>query len=98
MKTLLILLLQFLLFQIDSILHIAMEVKGDSVYKLNAGIMSGGIIFLDIVSHQRKLSFELHNAFDPTAQKIVAILNSYIPDKNRKLWISDIKPNIIETK
>ena len=81
---------------IDSILNIATEIKGDSVYKSNAGVMSGGIIYLDIVSRRRKLNFDLHNSFDLTAKKIVEILNSYIPDKYQKLWISDITPKIIE--
>jgi hypothetical protein len=83
---------------IDSILSIAEEIKGDSVYKLNAGIMSGGIIYLEISNNQRKLNFELANSYDLTAKKIVAILNSYIPDKYRKLWISNIAPTISKIK
>jgi hypothetical protein len=83
---------------IDSILSIATEIKGDSVYKLNAGVMSGGIIYLDILSNQRKLNFELDNSYDLTAKKIVDILNSYIPDKYRKLWISNIAPTISKIK
>ena len=83
---------------IDSILSITKEIKGDSVYKLNAGIMSGGIIYLDIISNQRKLNFRLDNSYDLTATKIVDILNAYIPYKYPKLWISDIKPNIINIK
>jgi hypothetical protein len=83
---------------IDSILKITKEIKGDSVYKLNAGIMSGEIIYLDIASNQRKLNFRLDNSYDSTAKKIVEILNGYIPDKYRKLWISDITPKIIKIK
>ncbi len=59
---------------IDSILNITTEIKGDSVYKLNAGIMSGEIIYLDIASNQRKLNFRLDNSYDSTAKKIVEIL------------------------
>lgn len=83
---------------IDSILNISTEIKGDSVYKLNPRIMSGGIINLYFSTNRRKLSFDLHNSNDTTAQKIVDILNGYIPDKYRKLWISDIKPEIIDIK
>jgi len=60
--------------------------------------MSGGIINLYFSSNRRKLSFDLHNANDTTAQKIVDILNGYIPDKHRKLWISNIKPDISKIK
>jgi len=83
---------------IDSILIITTKIKGDSVYKLNAEIMSGGIIYLDIVTSQRNLNFELDNSNDLTARKIVDILNSYIPDKYQKLWICDISATIIEIK
>jgi hypothetical protein len=83
---------------IDSILSAAAEIKGDSVYKLNTGIMSGGMIYLDIVSSRRKLYFKLKNSHDVTAKKIVDILNSHIPDTYRKLWISNITPRIIEIK
>ncbi len=83
---------------IDSILNIATGIRGDSVYKLNAGVMSGGIVNLCFSTNRRKLSFELHNSNDTTAKKIVDILNGYIPDKYRKLWISDIKPEIIKIK
>lgn len=83
---------------IDSILNLSTEIKGDSVYRLNTGVMSGGIINLYFSSNRRKLSFDLHNANDTTAQKIVDILNGYIPDKHRKLWISNIKPDISKIK
>lgn len=83
---------------IDSILNISSEIKGDSVYRLNGGVISGGIIKLYFSANRRKLSFDLHNANDTTAQKIVDILNGYIPDKYRKLWISNIKPDISKIK
>ena len=83
---------------IDSILNLSTEIKGDSVYRLNAGFRSGGIINLYFSSNRRKLSFDLHNANDTTAQKIVDILNSYIPDKYLKLWISNINPDISKIK
>jgi len=83
---------------IDSILNLSTEIKGDSVYRLNSGFRSGGIINLYLSSNRRKLSFDLHNANDTTAQKIVDILNSYIPDKYLKLWISNIKPDISKIK
>ena len=83
---------------IDSILIISREIKGNSVYKLNPGVMSGGIIYLDILNYNRKLKIELHNSYDQTANKIVTILNSYIPENCQKLWISDIIPTITEIK
>jgi len=83
---------------VDSISALSKEIKGDSVFKWRTGTMSGDVILLDITSQLTKLNFRLDNAFDPTAQKIIDILNNYIPDKRRKLWISDLIPNIISIK
>ena len=83
---------------IDSIVHISREIKGDSVYKSNPGVMNGGIIDLSFSTEGRKLSFDLFNANDETAEKIVNILNTYVPDKYRKLWISYSKPVIDNIK
>jgi|GEM_PF-1848297 len=83
---------------VDSILSIATEIKGDSVYKLNAGVRSGEIIYLNIICSRRKLNFRLDNSYDPSAKKIVDILNAYIPNKYNKLWVSDIQPKIVEIK
>ena len=88
----------FRLSSIDSILNISTEIKGNSVYKLSSRIKGGGIINLYFISNRRKLSFNLHNSTDTTAKKIIDVLNGYIPDQYQKLWISDIKPDIIEIK
>ncbi len=83
---------------IDSIINVSKEIIGDSVHKMNTQVMSGGIINLYFSSNRRKLSFNLHNANDKTARKIVDILNGYIPGRCEKLWISDIKAEIIRIK
>jgi hypothetical protein len=79
---------------IDSILTIAKEIKGDSVYGLNPWILSGAIVYLNITSPLLKLKFKLDNSFDETAKKIVDILNTYITNKYRKLVLSTNQPTI----
>jgi hypothetical protein len=72
---------------IDSILNIVKDIKDSLIYKTNTGIMSGGIHNISILHEKRKLTFELHNASDPTAQKIVDILNSNIAAGKQRLWL-----------
>lgn len=83
---------------IDSILNIAKETKLKSVYKSNPKVMSGSMVYLNVYSLKQKIQFELINAKDENAAKIVAILNEYIPDNIRPLFISDIDPLVIQTK
>jgi hypothetical protein len=49
--------------------------------------MSGGIHHLTIEFDRINVSFTLDNAPDPTAQKIVGILNTNLPEKVEKLWL-----------
>jgi len=49
--------------------------------------MSGGIDYLNISTDSIKVNFELVNTSDSIAEKIVAILNSYIPSNQRKIWL-----------
>ena len=70
---------------VDSILNLITKIKDSVIYKTNAGIMSGGIDYIDISSDQINLQFKLHNASDSTAQKIIDILNTYIPEKFSKI-------------
>ena len=72
---------------VDSILNLIIKIKDSVIYKTNAGISSGGIDYIDISSDQINLQFKLHNASDSTAQKIVDILNTYIPEKFLKIWL-----------
>jgi len=79
---------------IDSIVNLANEIKGDSVYKLNSKVMSGGVVYLTITNENRTLHFHLSNSFDATAQKIIAILSTYIPTTHQQLWISNQLPDV----
>lgn len=72
---------------IDSIINLVKEIKDSLIYKTNSGIMSGGIHKLSVTYGKRKLTFQLHNAYDSTAQKILDILNSNIPDDKERLWL-----------
>lgn len=72
---------------IDSIISIVKDLTDTAVYKTSTGILSGGIHSLLIHYNNRKISFELHNAFDTTVQQIVDILNSNLPSGAEKLWL-----------
>ncbi len=74
---------------IDSILSLVKEIKDSVIYKFNSNVMSGGIHYIDISSNKIKIRFELDNSSDPIAQKIVDILNSYILNPKKKLWLYD---------
>ncbi len=72
---------------IKMILDIIKPIEDTLIYKLNPNVMSGGIHEIGITNDSKKLTFRLHNAPDSTAKKIVDILNVYIPDGERKLWL-----------
>lgn len=77
---------------IDSILNIVKDIKDTLVYKTNTSIMSGGLHNISVEYEKINVTFQLHNASDPTAKKIVDILNSNIPADKQRLWIFDF-PN-----
>jgi len=72
---------------IDSIISLVKGIEDTVVYKTNAGIMSGGIHNVSVTYGKKKVSFQLHNAYDSTAQKILDVLNSNIPDAEERLWL-----------
>lgn len=72
---------------IKLILDIIKPIEDTLIYRYNPRVMSGGIHSIGITSDSCKLTFSLTNTSDSTAQKIVDILNTYIPDKKRKLWL-----------
>ncbi|MDZ4752036.1 MAG: hypothetical protein SGI87_10505 [Flavobacteriales bacterium] len=74
---------------IDSITTLLKDIKDTLVYKTNTGIMSGGIHTISIASDTIHVTFQLHNASDSTARKIVDMLNSHIPKDKKKLWLFD---------
>ncbi|GEM_PF-1964392 len=74
---------------IDSIIQIIGNVEDTLIYNTNAGVSSDGIHYIYIKSGDKDLKFSLHNASDSTAKKIVEILNSNIPIRNRKLFLFD---------
>lgn len=69
---------------IDSINSILLSLKKDKidVYKHYTG---GAIDYLEIVTQKRNYSFKMDNTSDTTAEKIIEILNSYIPDKTMRI-------------
>ena len=73
---------------IDSISNLINELKDTAIYKTNIHILSGSAAYLQVSNDTKKINFKLHNASDATADKIVAILNSYIPKGYDKLFIS----------
>jgi hypothetical protein len=72
---------------IDSVVNIVKAIKDTLIYKTNVHILSGGIGNLSVTYGKRTVSFQLHNAYDKTAQKILDIINSNIPDTEEKLWL-----------
>lgn len=72
---------------IDSILDLIHEIKDSLVFRNNTHISSGGIQYIVITKDKINLEFELWNETDPIAEKIVAILNNYIPDEKGKLFL-----------
>ena len=74
---------------IDSIINLVKDIKDTLVYKTNTGIMSGGIHNISVKNDKINITFQLHNASDPTAQKIVDILNFNIPADKQRLWLFD---------
>ena len=78
---------------IDSILHLVRGIKDSLVYRTNIGIMSGGLHSIHVSKDNIDIEFRLHNASDAIAQKIVAILNTYIPSSEKKLWLFNIPDN-----
>lgn len=70
---------------IDSILNIVEDIKDTLITKSNYRIKSGGIDILTVNYEKTNLTFQLQNASDSTASKIIDILNSNIPNDKRKL-------------
>ena len=74
---------------VDSIMHLVSGIKDTLIYRTNIHVSSGSIQYITIYKDEFHLEFDLHNASDPTAQRIVNILNNYIPEEERKLWLWD---------
>jgi len=72
---------------IDSINTIISEINETLIYRTNPNVMSGGICTIFIKSNDKKVEFRLHNATDNNAKLIVEILNTYIADKEKKLYL-----------
>ena len=70
---------------IDSIINLLEEVKDTQIYRTNAGIMSGDIQTISILTDSINTTFTLHNATDPILEKLVQILNSNLPLGKRRL-------------
>jgi hypothetical protein len=69
----------------DSVINMVKGIKDTLVHRSNPGILSGGIDFINISNDSIKIAFELFNASDSSGEKIVNLLNSYIPAGYTKL-------------
>jgi len=77
----------------DSISQIIEGINDSQIYETSKNIiMSGGIDNILIKNEQKELEITLHNATHPTAQKIIDILNSNIPNQFNKinLWENNL--------
>jgi hypothetical protein len=66
---------------IDSISNLISNIKDSVVYKVDPYIMSGVQRNMVISDGIKQIRFQLHNASDTTAEKIISILHTYIPKK-----------------
>lgn len=71
----------------DSISDLIRAIKDSSIHKVNMYVMSGSAAYITIEDGSKKIGFNLHNTSDTTADRIVSILNTYIPQKLRHLYI-----------
>jgi hypothetical protein len=65
---------------IDSIVSILSSLRNEKVDVYKLRFTDGAIDYIEIAIPGRKYEFKMNNTSDTTAQKIVRILNSYIPD------------------
>lgn len=70
---------------IQSILELVEPIEDSLVYSTNVNIMSGRIHHLSIQHDEVNVTFTLHNASDPIAEKVLNLLNPYISENRRKL-------------
>lgn len=75
---------------IDSIIDLIQPIQDTLVYNTDIGVRSGVIQYIRIKYGNRHLQFTLHNASDPVAEKITALLNSNIPVDKPRLWLFKI--------
>jgi hypothetical protein len=74
---------------LDSIINLVKDIPDSVIYRVNHSIMSGGIHEIWINYKDISIRWTLHNAYDPIAEQIVAILNSNLPADKRGLWVWD---------
>jgi hypothetical protein len=72
---------------IDSIINLVDNITDTLIDKFNSHIMSGSAQYIDIFTGKKRIKFNLHNISDPTAEKVVAILNTYIIDEKQQLYL-----------
>lgn len=82
----------FRMSSIDSISNLINPIKDSLIDRYPNGlVMSGSACSMVVSNSEKKIKFWLHNASDSTADKIVDILNTYIPEGKQKLHISDFE-------
>lgn len=77
----------------DSIISLIQFIPDSEIYNTNAHIMSGVYQMLLIKTETKKIRFDLHNGFDTTAAQVIKILNSNLPDGQRKLTVFGSSPD-----
>ena len=66
---------------VDSIIKILEQLRDTVVFRSNVCVLSGACYILNIVNGPAKLRFTLLNTFDSSAQRIVDVLNLYLPKR-----------------
>jgi hypothetical protein len=73
---------------IDSISALVREIRDSVIRKADTHVISGSAASIEIETDVKKIKFDLHNTSDSTAEKITAILNTYIPQPLQRLYVS----------
>lgn len=77
---------------VDSIISLVESIPDTSIY-VSGRFMSGSSQGLVITTPRKKLGITMFNSYEPTADKIVAILNSNLPPGVNPLYVSGINKN-----
>ncbi len=72
---------------IDSIIRLIAFIPDSVIYNTNLNIRSGVYQTLLIETEAKKIRFDMHNGYDTTAAQVINILNSNLPEGQRKLLV-----------
>ncbi len=72
---------------VDSIINLVHS-TADSAINRSANVLSGSATYISVETGRKKLTFNLYNTSDSTAENILNILSTYIPKEINNLYIS----------